>query len=226
MKSKNAIGFLKKILVSIMVTLVLCAIVTGYACNDAVDNDGGGLVDLDDMGCTSAQSNDENAGVTLCRTDFYSINGNVILNPNMECDNNHDGYPDNWSLSGSAPLSIKWKSSALGRNSKVMVGHKNGSVISNWNQKMNIAKMKPDTWYEVTFDMAAENTEPILTNASEMSPSAFWNGLRFLDRKSQGAGDEITKKTGIYGPAFTDWSESQGIYYQAATRASEPWRRG
>jgi hypothetical protein len=225
-KSKNSIDFLKKILVSMMVALIVCTVLAaGYACNDGVDNDGDGLVDLDDMGCASAQGNDENAAVTTCRTDFYSINGNIVANPNMECDNNKDGNPDNWTLSGSASMSIKWKSSALGKNSKMMVGYKNGSIRSDWSQKINISRMKPNTWYEVTFDLAAENTEPILTNDSRMDDSAFWNGLRFVAKNSTGGGYTIDQSYWLYGPAFTDWSESQGIYYQTTTRASEPWHR-
>jgi len=210
-------------------------IISVLACNDSIDNDGDGYIDMDDLGCTSPLSNDENINIRQCRTDFYSINGNIVLNPNMECDNNGDLKPDNWTLSGTASIDIKWKSSALGRNSKVMVGYKKGTALSNWDQHIQISRLKPNSWYEVSFDMAAEQTEPTLRVTSDISnnntldESSFWNGLIFIARdrtnSSYSSNYSIDESYWIYGPAYADWSDAQGIYYQAETRATEPWRR-
>lgn len=193
-------------------------------CNDNIDNDGDGLIDLDDMGCASAQDNDEDSAETRCRADFYSINGNVILNPNMECDNNGDGSPDNWTLSGSAPMSIKWQSAVLGRNSKVLVGYKQGSSTSYWRQNIIASRVQPDKWYEVSFDIAAQNTEPNF-NGNRMDDSSYWAAFRFAALDVNSGSQAMSKMYEINGPAFTDWDEAEGVYRQATTRASEPWRR-
>lgn len=195
------------------------------ACNDGVDNDGDGYIDMDDMGCTSPASDNENPAITTCRTDFYSINGNIILNPNMECDNNHDGSPDNWIVTGSGPINTKWRSSVLGRNSRVMVGSRqSGTVLSSWRQSIPVSKLKPNSWYEVTFDMAAENSIAQFSG-NHMKDDSYWAGLGFYASDSTGTKTAMSQLYGIYGPAFSDWDEAAGVYRSATTRALEPWRK-
>ena len=36
------------------------------------------------------------AAVPECQTDYLALEGNLVLNPKIECDNNLDDLPDNW----------------------------------------------------------------------------------------------------------------------------------
>ncbi len=199
-----------------------------YECNDETDNDGDGLVDMDDSGCANAQDNDESDS-NSCRTDFSEIDGNLVQNPNAECDNDNNNTPDNWvkyAESVAAGHILTW-GSASSSSSKVLKSENTNQEYPNsfaWQQ--TIYNIEPGRWYEFSVSIANEGIEPrINTTTNEMLDSSTWGGVAALPYNSS---NKFINWPGtifwIRGVQFSGWDEDYWVYRTWERKGFENWR--
>ncbi len=202
-------------------------------CNDKIDNDGDGLVDLNDLGCENSKDNDE-SDISGCRIDFTSIDGNLVQNPNLECDNNHNNLPDNWAKSSeSVNHKLYWAEDTTGHGSKIIFSDFSGTGNGDENSFSwisSIPVIKPDTWYEFSFNYATEGVEPnINPSDNTLSTSTNWMGvaINFYNSTIKNSATLIRNADNYvwtYGPNMTGWDESVGVYRTYEKKGFENWR--
>ncbi len=202
-------------------------------CNDGVDNDGDGLIDLNDLGCENSQDNEELGG--LCRIDFTSINQNLVQNPKLECDNNQDNLPDNWKKnSESINHRLYWAEDTTGHGTKIIFSNFSGTGNGDENSfgwTSSIPVIKQDTWYEFSFDYATEGVEPnINLSDNTIKSSTNWMGVALLFYSSTIKTSSTLIRNAdnyvwAYGPNMTEWDESAGVYRTYDKKGFENWRR-
>lgn len=191
-------------------------------CSNGIDDDGDGYIDIDDLGCSSSDSNIEGNGSDGCRADFSVIDGNLVLNPNMECDSDVDGIPDNWS---GIPNGDWGDYSGRG---KVLLSYNNGTSFG-WNQTISSAQLEPNQWYELSFYMLGTEIEPAIiinnsveeTNNNTLENYAFWSGLNIFMGDTENTSLDLDMWE---GPTYSNWDEEVGVYRTVETSSSTTFK--
>jgi len=192
-----------------------------YQCNDGIDNDLDGFTDLDDLGCDNLIDNNESDS-NLCRTNFTNINGNLIMNPNVECDNDHNGVPDSWESYRGAGYNITWIRDGL-KDSRVLQSVSPGYTAQTYGWINRIKNLKPNTWYEFSVNMATENIEPFLYSG-KMNSSTIMTGVTLYQANADGQTSTYFPRTIFWAnwPCFEDWDEDYWVY-RSYNNASQNW---
>jgi len=165
-----------------------------------------------------------------CVTDYSNIDGNMILNPMIECDNNNDSMPDNWTnYYNDSEHILSWIFDSR-KNSRVLKSEYlgRGAETTGFAWGQDIGGIKPDTWYEFSLDYATEDIEPIINSTnSGIERSSIWTGVSVLvynsTQKIHANLIVADNHLWVHGPNLTDWDESVGVY-RTYSKGSEDWK--
>ena len=155
---------------------------------------------------------------------------NLINNSNLECDNNHDGVPDEWYMNrNDSEHNLSWINDTTGEGSKILKSEFTGKGENNyfgWYQ--TITNVKPNTSYEFSFSFATEDIAPILKDNQVNENSKYIGaGVRIYGENETGQisiSQYSDSQLWAYGPELTDWDESAWVYRTYRPSSYQNWK--
>ena len=148
-----------------------------------------------------------------CEMEYYQTEGNLLLNPYFECDQNQDNFPDGWQSNLPAGYSVGRTPSSP--SSLIIENAATESPVTSQLVYQKVSGIKPDTWYEISASLATENLEPILIDGRKIASDNLYNGIYvgFVDGGNNGTwvedGAPYLHDSGFQ---LSGWDESRWIY--------------